>query len=626
MVEMLTIGGLARRMVDLFWPLVVEAAGFKHLDQPPTFLNLETAQFHMARIVDPLLQKGYFEGIAVNRSRIYSQILDNLNKAAFVPFPYTEIAARLQAAWLEPSENRQVYLDAQECATRFREYCLVNNLLDFSLIFEVFTRHVWANDFCREFLFGQYRHLIADNVEEDTPMAHDLLLQWVPETESALVIFDEQGGFRQFLGADPRSAERLLSACQAEIRMDKTLVEAPPIARLREHLAVSMGFPERMEKFDIREVLVFEQHRFYPEMLDWTTNQIVDLVEAGVPPGEIVVLAPFLSDALRFSLANRLKASGIEVQSHRPSRSLREEPAVQCLLTLAALAHPDWQISPPPFDIAFALRQSISGLDPIRAQLLSEILYRETEGALELQPFDRLNQAMRARVSYDIGERYEKLRQWLVRYREDPTAELDHFFSRIAGELLTQPGFHFHDDLDAGKAAANLIDSAREFRWVVGSQVEAEGGSVGASYLQMVQDGVIASQYIQNWDLQAEDAVLLAPAYTFLMNNRPVDYQFWLNVGSTGWWERLYQPLTHPHVLSRQWESGRVWTDMDEARANQETLYRLVSGLLRRCRSGVYLGLSDLDEYGFEEKGPLLQVIQTVLRRMRQMEGGDDSV
>ena len=59
------------------------------------------------------------------------------------------------------------------------------------------------------------------------------------------------------------------------------------------------------------------------------------------------MLAPFLSDALRFSLIERLAAGWTSpARSHRPSRSLREEPATQCLLTLAALAHPQWGICP----------------------------------------------------------------------------------------------------------------------------------------------------------------------------------------------------------------------------------------------------------------------------------------
>ena len=40
-----TMGGLARRMVDLFWPMAAEAAGFAYPAQPPIFLSLETSQY-----------------------------------------------------------------------------------------------------------------------------------------------------------------------------------------------------------------------------------------------------------------------------------------------------------------------------------------------------------------------------------------------------------------------------------------------------------------------------------------------------------------------------------------------------------------------------------------------------
>jgi hypothetical protein len=68
-------------------------------------------------------------------------------------------------------------------------------------------------------------------------------------------------------------------------------------------------------------------------------------------------------------------------------------------------------------------------------------------------------------------------------------------------------------------------------------------------------------------------------------------------------------------VLSRSWRRGAVWTDTEEFEANQEALYRLCLGLLRRCRERVYLGVSELGEQGFEQKGVLINVIERVLRR-----------
>jgi hypothetical protein len=107
------------------------------------------------------------------------------------------------------------------------------------------------------------------------------------------------------------------------------------------------------------------------------------------------------------------------------------------------------------------------------------------------------------------------------------------------------------------------------------------------------------------------------------MRNRPVDVQFWLNAGGRGWWERLYQPLTHPYVLNRHWPPDAVWTDSDEMAAREDALYRLVLGLVRRCRRAIYLGLSELGEQGYEQKGPLLQAVQRVLRQLPAEEETD---
>ncbi|MCK6585899.1 MAG: UvrD-helicase domain-containing protein, partial [Anaerolineales bacterium] len=135
-----TVGGLARRMCDLFWPLAAQTAGFKNPDRAPVFLTLETAQYFMAHLVRPLIEeKGYFESVTINRNRLYSQILDSLNKAAIVGFPHTEIGSQLDSAWFGDPAQRRVYADVQECANLFRQFCLDHNLLDFSLQLEIFN-------------------------------------------------------------------------------------------------------------------------------------------------------------------------------------------------------------------------------------------------------------------------------------------------------------------------------------------------------------------------------------------------------------------------------------------------------------------------------------------------------
>jgi len=619
-VTALTVGGLAQRMVELFWPLAAGPASFAHPERPPVFLTLETAQYYMAHLVHPLLEEGYFDSVVIDRNRLYSQIIDNLNKAAAVGFSYTEIGERLTAAWVGSTAQVRIYQDAQACATRFRQYCLEHNLLDFSLQLEVFLRHLWPHPLCREYLFSTYHHVLYDNIEEDIPVAHDLLAEWLPQLQSALLVYDQQAGYRRFLGADPQSAYDLSAQCSERYELSQSFVMADELQRVSEGLGSILAprepavqaAPPRREAVP-PGVLVYQYHRFYPEMLDWAAGQIADLVNAqGVPPAQIVVLAPFLSDALRFSLAHRLESLGIPARSHRPSRALRDEPAAQCLLTLARLAHPSWGLHPGKFDLAYALVQAVAGLDLVRAQLLVEAVY-DPRAVGTLLPFEQIGAETQERITYLLGGRYEGLRLWLAEYSQAPEVELDVFLSRLFGEVLSQPGYGFHASFSAGEVAANLVESVQKFRWAAARTLEEEGVPLGKEYLLMVEDGVIAAQYIRSWQPPPEDAVLLAPAYTFLMSNRPVDYQFWLDVGSRGWFERLYQPLTHPHVLSRHWPAGRTWSDEDEFEAGQGSLHRLALGLLRRCRRGLFLGLSELGEQGYEQRGPLLRAFHRLL-------------
>ncbi len=617
-VSVVTIGGLARRMVELFWPLISGQAGFANPNRPPTFLTLETAQYFMAHLVSPLLDQGFFEAITIERNRLYSQIIDNLNKAAVVGFPHTEISQKLKGAWAGDPAQGHVYEDAQYCADLFRTYCLEHNLLDFSLQLEIFLNYLWPDSTCHDYLLNSFLHMVVDNLEEDVPVTYDLLRGWLPELESVLFIYDLEAGYRRFMGADPRTTYDLKEYCDQTVTFFESFSASEEVLNFGYAIANALRDEDETEPFTINHspfpihYSPLDTTRYFPKMLDWIVEQIAGLIDDGVPPGEIVVLSSYLSDALRFSLSERLQEMGIPTYSHRPSRSLREEPATQALLTLAALAHPQWGLIPAKFDLAYALIQSIANLDLVRAQLLTDIVYKERQGSLS--SFDQINSETQERITYRLGNLYEELRAWLDTYAQSPSEELDQFFSRLFGEVLSQAGFGFHSDYDAGEVTANLIESVRNFRWAVGDSLDAECIPLGQEYLRMVGDGVIAAQYIFRWQTQPEEAVFLAPAYTFLMRNRPVEYQFWLDIGSRGWYDRIRQPLTHPYVLSRHWELHRPWTDSDEYDASRASLYRLVLGLIRRCRSGIYLGLSELGEQGYEHKGLLLKAIDRALR------------
>lgn len=609
-----TIGGLTRRMCDLFWSLAAEEAGFQHPDQPPVFLTLETAQYYMAHIVRPLIEeRGYFESVTINRNRLYSQIIDNLNKAAIIGFPHTEIGSRLDSAWFGDPAQRRVYADAQECANLFRQHCLENNLLDFSLQLEVFNNILWRNGQARSYLTQTYRHLIYDNSEEDISCAHAIIREWLGELDSALVLYDEAAGYRKFLGGDPASALGLSRECDQVIELTESFVSSESVIQLSNALVSAITHTEIINAQESAPAMEFIMNHFHPEMLDEVVGKIQTLIESGTPPEEIVVLAPYLSDSLRFSIAHRLEMAGIPWRSNRPSRSLRDEPASKALLTLSALAHPQWNIHPPKFDVAHAFMFAL-GTDLIRAQLLTDIVYAQRD--LRLSTFDQIKSETQERITYALGERYSVLQTWLEEYRAAEPMPLDFFLRKLFGEVLSQPDFGFHTNLDAVRVAASLVESIKKFRNAMEPVLDMTGLGLGMEYLSMLNDGVISALYLESWKSEDKAAVLVAPAYTFLMMNRPAAFQFWLDPGSDGWSQRVSQPLTHPYVLSRLWDEtpGRLWLDSDEVEMEIETLARLTSGLLARCREKIFPALSDLGAAGFEQRGSLLRAFQKVLQ------------
>ena len=307
-------------------------------------------------------------------------------------------------------------------------------------------------------------------------------------------------------------------------------------------------------------------------------------------------------------------------RSHRPSRALREESATRCLLTLAALAHPAWGLPVAPADLANALVDAIDGLDLIRAHVLVDALFEPGQSATgdTLRPFASAQAGVHERVTYAVGGCYEGLRVWIDDYRRAATVDrLDHFLRRLFGELLSQPGYGFHHKHDHGAVAAQLVESVRKFRWVTEWQLGVAGESSDRDYVATVAEGLIAAQYVGEPDSESHETVLLTPAWTFLMSNRRVDHQFWIDVGARGWSEPLQQPLTQPYVLSRNWPSDRFWGEKDEEREGWDHLYRLAVGLVRRCRTAIHLGLCDVNEQGSEHRGRFLRAIDAVLRSVQ---------
>jgi hypothetical protein len=377
-------------------------------------------------------------------------------------------------------------------------------------------------------------------------------------------------------------------------------------------------------------------------MVSWVVGHIVSLVEGGVRPREIAVLAPYVEDVLRFELQERLRPHEIRVRAVRPSRPLHDHPIVRMLVTAARFAHPEWEQSVPATDLARALATAIDQLDIARAQLIADAALRASPR--RLVPLE--DAALWQRIGMRFYERYSILQRWLAAQEKtdeglSPSAlppspvspaPLDLFWQQLFTDVLSQPGFGLYQEREGAMVCDKLIRSARTFREVFeraqlapqdlpaaryAGAPAATRFDIGSEYINTLGEDIIAAQYApeREPDIADDDAVLVTPAYTYLINNFRSRYQFWLDINSLGWYERVYQPLTHPYVLSRRWEAGRPWTEEDEHRTRQVMLSKVIGGLTYRCADKLYLASSQLSIGGQEESGPLARAVQRVLGR-----------
>jgi hypothetical protein len=276
---LLTIGGLAQRCVQLFWPAIAQAAGFAQPERPPVFLTLETAQYCLARLVKPLQDQHYFETLTIDNGRLYSQFIDNLNKSAAVGFGLDQIVEKLKSAWVGKPEQTRIYDQAQDCALHFRNYCLNNNLLDFSLQLDTFSRYIWPLQSCQNYLTHSFQYLVYDNIEEDIPLAHDLVHAWLPSFQGALIIQDQDGGYRSFLGADPQNGNLIKNDCSTQLEFSGSFISSSEVSDFSNVLHQSINrTPVNVQSTQFPESFSLNHQRYYPQMVNWVADQAARLV------------------------------------------------------------------------------------------------------------------------------------------------------------------------------------------------------------------------------------------------------------------------------------------------------------------------------------------------------------
>ena len=604
---------MALDMVTLFWPLIARRSGFVSAHKPPTILTYDLAQLLMWRVVTPLLEEGAFADLRLKPQQIVSQVLDTLNRAALNSLTLDQAIERQITTWAGEKARLLDLRDAETAAREFRRICLQNSLLDLSLSIEVFDSQLVHDPEFHRYFSERYRHLIVDNLEEQTPAGQNFVSSLLELTETTAIAYDVGSGYKRFMAADPMGARQFRNRCRSFFQFKESFL-APPemasLANLVENYLLHTSKPTSGAEEMIMNTI---GGRYRREMVTNLIPHLVGLIEDGVPANEIAVIAPYLDGALRYSLTQALGQAKLPFRFLRRRSSPREEPRIRAWLTWLTLAHPEWQLKPTAYDVAEALTLSIFGLDPARAALITKFCYQEDEA--QLLPVEQLPESMIERAGEEILDRVEELRLWLIETEiDDP---IDFFLHSLFTEMLSERRFQPEPDVAGAAVCQWLVNTATRLRQASAAMGLKTPTEVGLTFIEGINQGLVSANPPDLGEPPDPNGITISTIYGYLLAGDPVRVQVWLETAATGWWDIPRQPLSNAFVLAQSYDPQNLWTMTEDFAIRNELLSRIVRGLTGRCSDGIILTNSDLDRRGILQDGPLWRGLQPVIKAVK---------
>ena len=605
-----TYGRLAREMVSLFWPLVARPAGFSRPFQPPAFLSYDLAQLLMWRIVRPMRDAGAFADLPLRPQQIVSQLLDTLNRAALNRLTLGEAYTRQLQTWAGEAEQARNLQDAGRAAHQFREHCRRHSLLDLSLTVHTFDTEVVDHPEFHRYFAERFRHLMVDNVEEQTPAGQHFVAALMDTSETTVIAYDAGGGYKRFLAADPHGARRFHKLSTKTVRFEQTFTTATSLTHLSnqvENYLMPAGEKKPVERAS-EAIIDVVSGRYRREMVQRLTD-VLKPIQSEVAAREIAIVTPYLDEGLHYTLNQALQKAKIPSRLLRRRASPRDRPRVRAWLTWMALANPEWEVTPTAYDVAEALTLSMANLDAARAKLLTEALYRPKQPALS--SVAELADGIQERVGRNRVTMVEDLRRWLA--EEGNGQPPDIFLHRLFNEVLAQRPYQPEPDAAGAAICEWLVRTASRLRESAPRLELTTLAHVGRAFMASVNQGLVTAYPPELGEPPDPDGVLISTIYGYLLAGRPVRVQVWLDAAANGWWDIPRQPLSNAFVLAQSWPPGELWTMETEFRVRDELLSRLVRGLTARCSDGVILATSDLDRRGQRQDGRLWHALRPIL-------------
>jgi hypothetical protein len=620
--------------VILFWSLLVQELDLKA--QFPLRLRPENEQELATRLWQAEIDKAVGNAGAI-APKLVRRILDLMQLAALSQTPIADIPTILSQGLLSDAAEGVAaelpidYNTIGEMLQRWRGWCLQRGLLTYSLIAELYDRHLLAHPRYQAQLRERYRIVLADDVDEYPAIARHLFDVLLDQDAVGIFTFNPDGAIRQGLGADPAYLAGLADRCRLEV------LDHRPVSCLAESVGEAVWSLIANPVFfaSLPDTIQTLTTTTRAQLLRQTGEVIVTAVQSGqIQPRDVAIIGPGLDAISRYTLTEILTRQGIPVESLNDQRPLSSTPIIRALLTLLALVYPGLGrlvnrdivaemlvvlsqtpgsgATEPPSPLGSSVHPLTFLIDPVRAGLLADYCFEphpDRPRLLPAQTFPRWD-----RLGYQATTAYSDITQWVEeqlsqltqRLIASPVILLDRAIQRFFWG-----GSHLPFDQLAG--LRELMETAQHY-WEVDTRLrktdrsDAPPAMTVSRFIQLLRQGTVTANPFPVRSIgPLSNAVTLSTVFQYRASRRFHPWQFWFDAGSTRWLTGVDALFAAPLFL-QNW-SGRPWTVEDALTANEQRLRRILLDLLGRTESQLYLCYSDLATNGQEQTGVLMSLV-----------------
>jgi superfamily I DNA/RNA helicase len=571
----------------------------------PIFLTFESAQYIVSKVIEKRREReGLFSGVTSFSDRISIDLTANLVKAAISDINFDNIGNRLFSSLeKKDDEKKQIFRDSDNIIRAYRKKCLSIGVLDFGIAVELFNNCLLADKNYRSSLKKRIKHVIVDNIEECVPTEIDFLNTLLPNLDSCLVAYNNEGGYGSVFGGNRIYMEEKFLSKFKIANMEKNHIAGNNFERLADDLYDAVVNEKYKKNSNIKSLERIKPYELRSEMLENVGQKIIDLIDSKkYEPSDITVISTYADPVTEYVIERVISKHGYEIKNLARKSKVIDNQFTKALITLAQLCHPKYKIMPTRDDVSGLIRLLLN-IDPVRSSILSNEIINQ-------RPFadfpDLENTNLIEKIGFYNTEKYNYIKDWIRHYKDSGNLPINEFFQKVFLEILlisNVPQSHILQ-------AKNLIDSAGNFVEVCSKF----NMNANKDFLDMIRRGIKSSESIFELEEKLDgNFVLLSTPSVYLANSLESKVVIFNGISSENWTQRSMKELTNNHVLTKTWDENLIYTEKMEEENKRKYLGTLLRAIIKRTREKVITFESNLSANGFENDGILSECIDKIL-------------